>query len=140
MTYYAQKKNTNGVSLLAYFDTYSGKPMTNYPYTIRIDIKRFAEGQDTFYVSLVYQNKYTSYVDTLFVSHIEHREDIERRILRIARSALYEKRNISKDNLEKIYNPRRDFRVRKLYSNESVMENPSDSDIASYAHPLISEE
>lgn len=120
MTYFAQKKTESGISLLAYFDTYSGKPMMNYPYSIRIDIqKNVADNLDTFFISVYKDNKLYVNADAMLVSSLERKADIERRILRIARMSLYEMNQVSKDNLDKTYNPRRDYREREAYSGTS---------------------
>lgn len=144
MTYFAKKTNENGThSAMAYFDTYSGKPMMNYPYAIRIDVKKdVADGLDSCIISVYKANSVYCNCDAMLISHMEHKTDIELRIMRIARAALYEKNAESKDNIANEYNPKRDFRVRKPYSNESAMEDISESDIAEYMirHSLISEE
>lgn len=118
MTYYAQKKNTNGVSLLAYFDTYSGKPMTNYPYTIRIDINNSSDDYQTCTISIVSKTS-CQFADFFYICKYDRRDEIERRILKLARASLYELKRSQSDNLNKTYNPRRDYREKKPYSGTS---------------------
>lgn len=114
MTYFAKKENPNGFSLMAYFDTYSGRPMKDYPYTIRLDVeRRIKDKVDVCIISVVKDGTIYFTCDTALFSHLETREQIEKRITRIARAALYERNAQKKDRLEEIYSPKRDFRERK---------------------------